>query len=165
MVPRLVTYNSYMPSFQYKIFSSFMTEFNNDFFFIIKNFILFIPSLLYSFCKLYDETPFHIFYEYNCVTCLSSELVQWLQNILILHILTPLNHFYHLRLPFLRSLMLQTMTPFFKKIVFINHILLIFKLYVYNSREKRLININSLIAEIGKVKGKKNKWLEPTQRK
>ena len=86
-------------------------------YFLIKNFILFIPFLLYSFCKLYDETPFHIFYEYNRVTCLSSELVQWLQNILILHILTPLNHFYHLRLPFLRSLMLQTMTPFFKKIV------------------------------------------------
>ena len=33
-----------------------------------------------------------------------------------------------------------------------NHILLIFKLYVYKSREKKLVNINNLIAEIGKVK-------------
>ena len=33
-----------------------------------------------------------------------------------------------------------------------NHILLIFKLCVCNSREKKLININNLIAEIGKVK-------------
>ena len=34
----------------------------------------------------------------------------------------------------------------------VNDILLIFKLYVYNSREKRFININNLIAEIRKVK-------------
>ena len=33
-----------------------------------------------------------------------------------------------------------------------NHILLIFKLYVYKSKEKKLVNINNLIAEIGKVK-------------
>ena len=36
--------------------------------------------------------------------------------------------------------------------IFINHILLIFKLYVYKSREKKFININNLIAEIRKVK-------------
>ena len=33
-----------------------------------------------------------------------------------------------------------------------NHILLIFKLYVYKSREKKLLNINNLIAEIQKIK-------------
>ena len=33
-----------------------------------------------------------------------------------------------------------------------NHILLIFKLYVYKSREKKLINIDNLITEIRKVK-------------
>ena len=36
--------------------------------------------------------------------------------------------------------------------ILINHILLIFKLYVYKSREKKFININNLIAEIRKVK-------------
>ena len=36
--------------------------------------------------------------------------------------------------------------------IFINHMLLIFKLYVYKSREKKFININSLIAEIQNVK-------------
>ena len=36
--------------------------------------------------------------------------------------------------------------------VFINHILLIFKLYVFKSREKKFINLNNLIAEIRKVK-------------
>ena len=36
--------------------------------------------------------------------------------------------------------------------VFINHIVLIFKLSVYKSREKQLLNINYLRAEIRKVK-------------
>ena len=36
--------------------------------------------------------------------------------------------------------------------VFIHHILLIFKLYVFKSREKKFINLNNLIAEIRKVK-------------
>ena len=36
--------------------------------------------------------------------------------------------------------------------IFINHILLIVKLYVYKSREKKFINVNNLIAEIQKVK-------------
>ena len=33
-----------------------------------------------------------------------------------------------------------------------NHILLIFKLYVYKFREKKLLNINNLIAKIQKIK-------------
>ena len=36
--------------------------------------------------------------------------------------------------------------------VFINHILLIFKLYVYKSSEKRFINSNNFIAKTPKVK-------------
>ena len=40
----------------------------------------------------------------------------------------------------------------FKSKIFINHIIPIFKLYVYNSREKKFININNLTADIQKVK-------------
>ena len=36
--------------------------------------------------------------------------------------------------------------------IFVYHILLIFKLHIYKSREKKFININNLIAEIWKVK-------------
>ena len=36
--------------------------------------------------------------------------------------------------------------------ILINQILLIFKLYLYKSREKKFININNLIVEIGEVK-------------
>ena len=41
---------------------------------------------------------------------------------------------------------------FKKKKVFINHILLIFKLYVHKSRDKKFINKNNLTAEIRKVR-------------
>ena len=41
---------------------------------------------------------------------------------------------------------------FEKNKILINHILLIFKLYVYKSREKKFINLNNLIAEIRKIK-------------
>ena len=55
-------------------------------------------------------------------------------------------------MPFLEFLNLA-MTPLLKNNkVFNNHILLIFKLYVCNSREKKFINLNNLIVEIQKVK-------------
>ena len=47
------------------------------------------PSAFCSFCDLYDETPFHMFYECDRLKCLCSDLVQWFQNILILQTLTP----------------------------------------------------------------------------
>ena len=81
------------------------------------------------------ETRFHIFCECDYVKSLWLDLVQCLQNGLILQL-------EHYRLTFLGFLISQANK------VFINHILLIFKLYVFKSREKKLININNLIAEI-----------------
>ena len=49
--------------------------------------------------------------------------------------------------------------------VFISHILLLFKLYVYKSREKKNININNLIVEIRKVKKVGKKLRKVTKRK
>ena len=48
--------------------------------------------------------------------------------------------------------------------VFISHILLLFKLYVYKSREKKT-NINNLIVEIRKVKKIGKKLRKVTKRK
>ena len=42
-----------------------------------------------SFCNLYDETSYHIFYECDRVKCLWSDLVYCFQNNLILPTLTP----------------------------------------------------------------------------
>ena len=38
------------------------------------------PSPLLSFYNLYDETPYHMFYEFDRVKCLWSDLVQCFQN-------------------------------------------------------------------------------------
>ena len=137
-LPRLITNNTYMRSFQYKILNNVLFLNKKLHTFGIK------PSPLCSFCNLYDETPYHMFYECDCVKCLWSDLVQCFQNKLILPTLTPQTAIFE----FLNS---QTTTPFLKTIKFFsNHILLILKLYV--SREKKPISINNLIAEIWKVK-------------
>ena len=73
-------------------------------------------------------------------------LVQCSENTLTLPTLTP-------RTAIFRILDSVRNNSFFEKNkIFINHILLIFKLYVYKSREKKFINIDNLIAEIRKVK-------------
>ena len=106
----------------------------------------FLSSPLCSFCNLYDETPFHRFYECDCVKFLWSELVQCFQNTLILPILTPQTAI----LGILDSVSNNSL--FENNKTLINHILLIFKLCVYKSREKKFINTNNLIAEIRKIK-------------
>ena len=99
-----------------------------------------------SFCNLFDESPIHVVYECGCVKCLWSDLVQCSENTLTLPTLTP-------RTAIFRILDSVRNNSFFEKNkIFINHILLIFKLYVYKSREKKFINIDNLIAEIRKVK-------------
>ena len=140
MLPSLVTHNTYMISFQYKILNNILYLNKKLHIFGIKS------SPLSSFCNLYDETPFHIFYECDRVKFLWSALVQCFQNTLILPTLTP------------QTAILGILDPvsnnsFFEiNEIIINHILLVFKLYVYKCREKKFSNINNLIAEIRKVK-------------
>ena len=140
MLPRLVTHNTYIRSFQYKILNSILYLNKKLHIFGIKS------SPLCSFCNLYDKTPFHIFYECDRVKCLWSELVQCFQNTLISPTLT-------LQTVILRILDSVSNNSFSENNkILINHILLIFKLCAYKSREKKFININNLIAEIRKVK-------------
>ena len=82
-LPRLITNNTYMRSFQYKILNNVLFLNKKLHTFGIK------PSPLCSFCNLYDETPYHMFYECDRVKCLWSDLVQCFQNNLILPTLTP----------------------------------------------------------------------------
>ena len=58
--------------------------------FLIKNHTFGIKtSPLCSFCNLSNKTPFHIFYESECVKYLWSDLVQCFQNNLVLSTSTP----------------------------------------------------------------------------
>ena len=131
MLPRLVTNNTQKRSFQQRSLNNILYTNKKLHIFGIKS------SPLCSFCNLYNKTPFHIFYECDCVKCLQSDLVQCFQNTLILQTLTPQTAI----LGILDSV--SNITHFLKTIK---------SLYVYKSREKKLININNLIAEIRKVK-------------
>ena len=79
----LLHYDNYMQPSQYKIFKNVLFLNKKLHTFGIK------PSQLCSFCNLYDETPFQMFYECDRVKCLWSDLVQCFQNGIILQILTP----------------------------------------------------------------------------
>ena len=127
-----------MRSFQYKIL-------NNVLFLNKKLHTFGIKPSLCSFYNLYDETPY-MFYECDRVKCLWSDLVQYFQNNLILPTLTPQTAIFG----FLDYT--NNDSIFENNKCLSNHILLIFKLYVYKSREKKLLNINNLIAEIQKIK-------------
>ena len=93
-------------------------------------------SPLCSFCNLYDETLFHIFYECDRVKCLWSDLVKCFQNTLILPTLAP------------QTAILGILDSVSNNSCFENN--KIIKLYVYKSREKKFVNINNLVAEIRK---------------
>ena len=140
ILPRLATYNTYMRSFQYKLLNNVLFLNKKLHIFGIKS------SPLCSFCNLCDETPLHIFYECDSIKCLWSDLVHYFQNSLVLPILTPQTAIFG----FLDST--NSDYNFKKNKLLINHILLIFKLYVYRSREKQFIHINNLIAEIKSAK-------------
>ena len=73
-------------------------------------------------------------------------LVHYFQNSFVLPILTPQTAIFG----FLDST--NSDYNLKKNKLLINHILLIFKLYVYRSREKQFIHINNLIAEIKRAK-------------
>ena len=140
MLPGLATYNTYMRSFQYKLL-------NNVLFLNKKLYILGIklPALC-SFCNLCDETPLHIFYECYSIKCSWLDLVHFFQNSLVLLIL---------KLQTAISGFLDSTNSdyiFKKNELLINDILLIFKLYVYRSREKQFLHINNLIVEIKSAK-------------
>ena len=140
MLPRLVTYNTYMRSFQYKILKNVL--------FLNKKLHTFgiNPSPLFSFCNLYKGILLHIFYKDDAVKCLWADLVQCFQNNLILPTLTP------------QAAILGILEPasndstYKNNKVFINHILLLFKLYVIKYRAKKFINLNNPIGEIRKIK-------------
>ena len=129
MLPRLATYKTYMQSFQYKLL--------NNVLFLNKRLHIFGIkwSPLCSFCNLRDKTP----YERDRIKSLWSDLVQYFQNSLVLPTLTPQTSIFGF-------------LDFKKNKLLINHILLIFKLYVYRSRGKQFIHISNLIAEIKSAK-------------
>ena len=130
----MVTLDSYFRSFQYKILNNVL-YLNEKLLRFENRRHLFVFS-----CKLSDETVFHLFYECNIILNLWNELVLFFENEFTLFDLTPPAAFLGFLNVDSELLLIQ------------NHLLLIFKIYIYNSRRSESLKIKSLIPEITKVK-------------
>ena len=97
-------------------------------------------SPLCLFCKLFDETVLHLFYECNIILNVWNELVLFFKNKFTLFDLT-------MQTAFLGFLNVNS-----ELLLIQNYLLLIFKIYIYNSRRSESLKIKSLIREITKVK-------------
>ena len=135
ILPRVVTMNSFQSNFQYKILHNIL--YLNKMLFIFGK----TKTPLCSFCHSYDETIKHIFLECMYVKQLWNHLRLFLTNDISLPILTPQTAIFG----FINGIETNVY-----KIKY--HILLIFKLHVYKSRERGHLELSRLINEIKKVK-------------
>ena len=100
-----------------------------------------IKTPLCSFCHSYDETIKHIFLECICVKQLWNHLRLFLTNDISLPLLTPQAAIFGFINGIENSVYKIT-----------SHILLIFKLHVYKSRERGTLELSRLINQTKKVK-------------
>ena len=134
LLPSLTTYNTYLSFFQYKILHNIL--------FLNKKLYLSgkTKSPLCSYCNTNDETPVHLFCECNSTKSL------WLQ----------LNRRFHSDLKFPELTPQAAIVGIFNDSVsnihLVNDILLLFKLYIYNSQNKHRLNIHKLLANILNIK-------------
>ena len=135
ILPRVVTINSFQRNFQYKILHNIL--YLNKMLFTFGK----IKAPLCSFCHSYDETIKHIFLECIYVKQLWNHLRLFLTNDISLPILTPQTAIFG----FINGIENNVY-----KIK--NHMLLIFKLHVYKSRERGTLELSRLINEIKKAK-------------
>ena len=88
------------------------------------------------------ETPMHIFFDFIRLKCLCERLRTQFQNDLILPTLTP------------QTAILGLYNESNDNYNLLSHILLIFKYYIYISREKRTLKRDIIIANLIKIKKK-----------
>ena len=123
-----------MRSFEYKILNNVLFLNKKLYTFGITN------NVLYSFCNTLEETPIHIFFDCVHVKCLWERLRMKFPNDFILSSFTP------------QTAILGLYNETNDNYNLLSHILLIFKYYIYISREKQILNIDILIANSVKVK-------------
>ena len=100
-----------------------------------------VTSPLYSICKLHDETIMHFFYDCLIVKSIWNQLKSVLSNNLTLSIFGFWD--------------LET-----NERLILNHLLLIFKMYIYNARTAGYLNINHLLIYIKGIKDSQKKLCE-----
>ena len=99
-----------------------------------------IDSSLCSFCKMIDETPLHLFYNCTKTKLLWDQLKEFISN----------------KTLFIPSLMPQSAIlghiDLLDDYLLINHLILIYIFYIYNSRNRGYLKIEHLKAIIDKTK-------------
>ena len=93
-----------------------------------------------SFCDLYDETPQHIFYECTYTQNLWNQLRLYISQKVALPVLNPQNAIFGFTDVLDHNYLL------------VNHLLLIFKYNIYNSRVENTLSFQSLKCVISQIK-------------
>ena len=127
ILPRKVSLDYNVRSFQYKVFSNIL--------YLNKKIVIFgkTPSSLSSFHKQPDETILHLFYERNITKELWKRLDLFFNDCFYVPQLLPQTAFFGFFNTYSNNLILE------------NHILLIFKIYLYNSRKQEKVTLRKLI--------------------
>ena len=137
ILPRLVTLDSVLRSFQYKVLHNVL--YLNQKLFLFRT----VSSPLCSFCNREEETILHTFYSCIFTKALWNDLKNSVERFLQLPDLTP------------QSAMFGFLDINTNVYLISNHLLLIFKFYVYKARSIKEVNFNILKRKIKKFKKQK----------
>ena len=133
-IPRIATLDTKIRNIQYKLL-------NNVLYFNKKLFQFgIISQSKCSFCELYDETPHHIFYECTYAQNLWNRLRLHLSEKVALPVLNP------------QSAIFGFTDVSDHNFLLVNHLLLIFKYNIYNSRANNSLSFQSLKCAISQIK-------------
>ena len=138
ILPPRTTCNTYLSFFEYNVLHKIL--------FLNKKLYLFgmTKRQLCSYCNTYDETPIYLSCECDSTKYLWLQLNRHFPSDLTFPVSTP------------QAAILGLFNDSESNIRLINHILLLFKLYIYKSRNQHRLNMNDLLANILKIKKLKN---------
>ena len=133
-LPRIATYDAKIRIFQYKLLNNVPYVNKNLFHFGL------ILQPKCSICNLYDETPQHLFYECIYTQHLWNHLQLYISGKIALPALTP------------QSAIFGFTDVLDQNYIIVNHLLLIFKYNLYNSRVNNTLSFQSLKSAVFQIK-------------
>ena len=134
LLPRMVTVDTKLRVFQYKIVNNIL--FVNKMLFNFRK----VESPFCSFCKAEDETCIHLFYRCRKTSSLQRQLQEFFSAALNFPSISP------------QSAIFGFLDDALEHKLLINHILLIFKNYLYKARENKDLNFNILKNYLTKIR-------------